>query len=118
MDQEQKARVGEALRELGLTRERRGKLLLAPCPGAVLDRVLEPPLGVGPQPPERRAEVSCEITGEARRRISAGWFLVAHFRRSFLAGRRRCCAQGLTATLTGLLTATLTGGEIARFPVA
>jgi hypothetical protein len=67
---------------------------------------------------ERRADVSCEITGGARRRISAGWFLVAHFRRSFLGGRRRFCAQGLTALLTATLTATLTGGEILRgFPV-
>ena len=64
---------------------------------------------------ERRAEVSCEITGEARRRITAaGWFLVAHFRRSFSAGRRPCCAQGLTGPLTATLTATLTGGEILR----
>src|ERR1039458_8448626 len=30
--QEHEARVGEAIRELGLTRERRGKLLLALCP--------------------------------------------------------------------------------------
>jgi hypothetical protein len=37
---------------------------------------------------ERRAETSFEITGGARQRICAGWFLVAHFRRSFLAGRR------------------------------
>ena len=95
-----------ASRELAFGR--RGKLLLAPCPGAVL----EPPLGVDPQPPERRADVSCEVTSGARRRISAGWFLVAYSRRSLFAGRRRCCAQGLTATLTGLLTATLTGGEI------
>jgi len=29
----------------------------------VLDPVLEPPLGVGPQPPERRGGVSFEITG-------------------------------------------------------
>ena len=53
-----------ASRELAFGR--RGKLLLAPCPRAVL----EPPLGVGPHPPERRADVSCEITGEARRRIT------------------------------------------------